>query len=247
VRAPVDHIEAPPFPARLPWINSPALQVAELEGHPLLIEFWDFCRPNSIRTLPYMRGWHERYRAAGLTVIGVHTSGFPPSSDPLAVRAAVGRLEIPYAVVVDRDLEIWELFGNLGWPARYLFNDRGRLFDYHYGEGGYADTEEAIAALLGVTPHPPAPVRPEDAPGAVLEPQSDDVAGAYSGPYRAGGVWAVLQGDGTVSANGRIMTVDHPGAYELICHPRSTLGELALEVSDDVKCHAVCFTPGLAT
>ena len=57
----------------------------------MLVEFWDFCRPNSIRTLPYIRGWHERYADAGLQVIGVHTSGFEPSSDPDAV-AAVMRL-----------------------------------------------------------------------------------------------------------------------------------------------------------
>ena len=90
------------------------------------------------------------------------------------------------------------------------------------------------------------PFRPEEAPDAQLEPQTDDVEGPYSGPYRAGGVWAVLDGAGTVIANGRTVTVDHPGCYELIAHERSTDGELALEIGDGVRCHAVCFTPGLA-
>ena len=98
----------------------------------------------------------------------------------------------------------------------------------------------------GVERPPLAPVRPEDAPGAVLVPQSEDVEGPYSGPYEAGGVWAVLEGHGTVAANGETIPVDHPGAYELISHPLSTAGVLALEVSDGVTCHAVCFTPGLA-
>jgi hypothetical protein len=92
-----------------------------------------------------------------------------------------------------------------------------------------------------------APLRPEDAPSALLTPQSEDVAGPYSGPYEAGGVWAVLEGEGTVTANGRAVTVDHPGAYELGAHPRSTVGELALEVPEGVTCYAVCFTPGLAS
>ena len=35
----------------------------------MLIEFWDFCRVNSLRTLPYLRAWHERYAEAGLRVI----------------------------------------------------------------------------------------------------------------------------------------------------------------------------------
>ncbi len=56
----------------------------------------------------------------------------------------------------------------------------------------------------------------------------------------------MLEGEGTVIANGRAVTVDHPGAYELISHPHSTVGELALEIPDGVTCHAVCFTPGLS-
>jgi hypothetical protein len=118
------------------------------------------------------------------------------------------------------------------------------MFDYHYGEGGYEETERAIQELLGVEREPLAPVRPEDVPGAMLVPQTEDVAGPYSGPYEAGGVWAVLDGQGSVTANGRRIPVDHPGAYELISHPRSTAGELNLEIGDGVTCHAVCFTPG---
>jgi thiol-disulfide isomerase/thioredoxin len=246
VRPPVDHIEAPAFPPRLPWINVAPLQMDQQRGRPVLVEFWDFCRPNSIRTLPYLRAWHDRYEPAGLRVIGIHASGFPPSAEPDAVTAAVARLELPYPVVVDAELEIWQLYGNLGWPARYLFNQDGRLFDFHYGEGAYAETERAVQELLDVQRAPLAPVRPEDAEGAELSPQSEDVAGPYSGPYEAGGVWAVLDGDGAVIANGRSVAVEHPGCFELISHERSTAGELELEVGDGVTCHAVCFTPGLA-
>jgi hypothetical protein len=246
VRAPVAHIAAPPFPSRLPWINTAALPMERELGHPVLIEFWDFCRPNSIRTLPYMRAWHERYADRGLRVIGVHAGGFEPSRDPGAVAAAVARLGVPYPVVVDAELEIWERYGNLGWPARYLFNDRGLLFEYHYGEGAYAETELAIQELLGVDEPLLGPLRDEDDPEALLEAQSEDVEGPYSGPYRAGGVWAVLDGAGTLTVNGREVRVHGPGAYELLSHPRSTEGELELRVGDEVRCYAVCFTPGRA-
>ncbi|MGB9185901.1 MAG: redoxin domain-containing protein [Solirubrobacteraceae bacterium] len=246
VRAPVDHIHAPAFPPKLSWINVAPLRMDQQIGRPVLIEFWDFCRPNSIRTLPYLRAWHERYEAAGLRVIGVHASGFELSADPEAVAAAVARLEISYPVVVDQEFAIWQDYGNLGWPARYLFNQQGRLYDYHYGEGGYEDTELAIQDLLGVSRQVLAPVRPEDAPGAALSPQSEDVAGPYSGPYEAGAVWAVLDGAGTVRANGAEIPVRGPGAYQLIAHERSTAGVLELDVGPGVTCHAVCFTPGLA-
>jgi hypothetical protein len=268
VRAPVDHIFAPAFPAGVRWVNVAPLRMDQQRGRPVLIEFWDFCRPNSIRTLPYVKGWHERYAESGLRVIGAHAAGFEPSADPDAVVGAVARLGIAHPVLVDVELELWQEFGNLGWPARYLFDHEGRLFEYHYGEGAYEETELAIQELLGVERAPLTPVRPEDAPDAVLSPQTEDVAGAYRGPYEAGGVWAVLDGEGTVrvgdpagtvgdpaasvgdpaaSVGDRAVCVDHPGAYELVSHPRSTAGRLELEVGDGVRCHAVCFTPGLAS
>ena len=247
MRAPVDHIAAPPFPAKLPWINVAAMRMDQQLGRPVLVEFWDFCRPNSLRTLPYVKAWQARYAEAGLRVIGVHASGFEPSRDPEAVRQATERLGIPYPVVVDTELEIWGLYGNLGWPARYLWGLDGHLFEYHYGEGGYAETERAIQELLGIDEPVLPPIRGEDEPGALLAVQSDDVPGPYSGPYEAGAVWAVLDGSGTVSANGHTIVVEHPGGYELIAHERSTAGHLALDVGEGVRCHAVCFTPGLAS
>jgi thiol-disulfide isomerase/thioredoxin len=246
VRPPVDHIFAPPFPAKLPWINSAALRMDQQRGRPVLVEFWDFCRPNSLRTLPYVQGWDERYREQGLRTIGVHASGFPPSAAPEAVEEAVARLGLSYPVVVDEGFDVWKEYGNLGWPARYLFDGENRLFEFHYGEGGYAETEEAIQELLGIDAELLAPVRPTDEPGVDLALQSDDVAGPYSGPYEAGEVWAVLDGSGMVTANGLEIGVDHPGAYQLIAHDRSTSGELELDVGEGVECFAVCFVPGLA-
>ena len=212
----------------------------------MLVEFWDFCRPNSIRTLPYLKAWHARYAEMGLRVIGVHSAGFEPSDDPEAVAAAVERLGIEYPVVVDVDHQIWHEYENLGWPARYLWNADGFLFDYHYGEGGYADTERAIQELLGAEADTVAPVRPEDEPDALLEPQSEDVPGPYSGPYEAGGVWAVFQGHGVATVNGTEVPIPYPGTYELIVHEHHTEALLELEVSDELCVLAVCFTPGLA-
>ena len=246
VRPPVDHIEAPPFPARLPWLNVAMLRMDKLRGQPVLVEFWDFCRVNSLRTLPYLQAWHDRYAERGLRVVGVHAAGFPCSEDPEAVRAAVERLGITYPVVVDVEHEIWSFYGNAGWPGRYLWNTEHRLREVHYGEGAYDETERAIQEVLGIDEPLVEPVRPEDEPGILLPPQTADQEGAYSGPYEAGGVWAVLDGEGAVRANGREITVRNPGCYALIEHGRHTHGELALEVGDGVSCYLTCFTPGVA-
>jgi hypothetical protein len=246
VRVPVDTIAAPLFPTRLPWVNARGPQATLQRGRPLLVEFWDFCRPNSIRTLPYIKGWHERYAEAGLRVVGVHSPGFEISGREEAVRGAVERLGITYPVLVDGDLEVWREYENEGWPARYLFDGRGRLFEYHYGEGAYEETELAIQELLGVRREPIAPLRPEDAPGAILRPQTADRPGAYSGPYEAGGVWAVADGRGRLLVNGAPVEVSHPGAYPVIEHDRHTAARIELEVGEGVRCLATCFTPGVA-
>ncbi len=252
MRAPNDSIAAPLFPASLEWVNAPrALSVLQ-RGRPMLIEFWDFCRPNSMRTLPYVKAWHERYAEHGLRVIGVHSPGFDASRAPAAVRAAVARLQIAHAVAIDGELELWQEYENEGWPARYLFDGRARLFHYHFGEGAYEETELAIQELVGVRREPLLALRPEDAPGAVLAPQTQDQPGAYSGPYEAGGVWAVLDGAGSVIVNGgrarggRELTVSEPGAYALIEHERHTDGVLELTLRGRLRCVATCFTPGLA-
>jgi hypothetical protein len=212
----------------------------------VLVEFWDFCRVNSLRTLPYVKAWHERYAGDGLRVIGVHTGGFLPARDTANAVAAVARLGIEYPVVVDERLEIWDFYGNEGWPARYLWDAQGALYSMHYGEGAYRETEREIQALLGVEREPLPPLRPEDAADVLLPAQTADQPGAYSGPYEAGAAWAVLEGAGEVAANGRTLTVAEPGCYQLVEHPHHTAGVLEIEIGAGVTCHATCFTPGVA-
>ena len=252
MRAPVDNIFAPLFPRGLPWVNAPAGGVSVLQrGRPLLVEFWDFCRPNSLRTLPYVKEWHTRYAEHGLRVVGVHSPGFDASRDEAAVRAAVARLGIEHPVLIDSELALWEEYENAGWPARYLFDGRARLHEFHYGEGGYADTELAIQELVGISREPVAPLRAEDVPGALLAAPSADRDGPYCGAYEAGGVWAVLDGAGTVRVNGGLahggveIAVSSPGAYALLEHERHTKGVLELELTPGVRCLATCFTPGV--
>jgi hypothetical protein len=221
--------------------------MGELLGHPVLLEFWDFCRPHSLRTLPYLREWHRRYAAAGLVVVSVHSPGFRASADEDAVRAAVARLEIEHPVLLDTNFALWRDYENAGWPGRYLWGPDGMLADFHYGEGAYEECERAIGALLGIVREPMAPLRPEDAAGAELvAPSPDRLDEPFDGPYEAGAVWGVLDGRGAARAGDRELAVDHPGAYLLAEHERHTRADLCIELGRGVRCDGVCFTPGLA-
>jgi hypothetical protein len=251
MRAPLDTISAPFIPRDLEWVNVAGVRMDQQLGRPVLIEFWDFCRSNSLRTMGYVRGWHERFSDAGLRVISVHAGAYPPSQDPEQVRAAVARLGIEHAVALDTDFKLWSEFGNEAWPARYLFDPRLRLYSMHYGEGGYDETQSEICELLEIEPEPVVALRPEDEPDALVGRPTAEQPGAWSGPYEAGAVWAVLEptgggnGAAEVRANGQAIAVPHAGCYPLVEHERHSAGVVELEVGAGVICHAVQFTPGL--
>jgi thiol-disulfide isomerase/thioredoxin len=247
VRVPTDTIAAPMFPASLKWLNVASLRMDKQRGRPVLLEFWDFCRPASLRTLPYLKAWHARYEAAGLRVITVHAPGFAPGEDPEIVAEAVSRLGIEHPVLLDTELQLWRIYENQGWPSRYLFDRELRLFEVHFGEGGYHETEAAIQELLGIEGQAPLDyLHPEDDPEARIVVPTPDAEGAYSGPYEAGAVWAVLSGSGAIAVNGEGRPVEYTGAHLLVDHGRHEAAVLELEIGDGVTCHATCFTPGLA-
>jgi len=249
---PEAEIYAPEFPRELDWLNVAFLRMNTLMGSGVaLIEFWDFARINSLRTLPYLKAWHNRYREAGLRVIGVHTPGYSFGRDRDTVARAVERLEIPFPVALDRDYRLWREYGNKGWPGRYLFDRKGKLALLHYGEGEYEDTERAIGEVLGIDVEPMKPLRPEDEPGVLLEPQTADIAlpadrdrltlvrdwtegedwiaaadagAAATFEYSAGAAYAVLSEGGV-----------EPGLYEVD-------GTIEAE-SPGLRLHGVQFTP----
>jgi hypothetical protein len=253
VRPPADsEIYAPEFPPSMEWLNVAFLRMNTLMGRgAVLVEFWDFARVNSLRTMPYLKAWHERYADAGLRVIGIHSPGYSFGRDPELVARAVERLDVRYPVLLDPALEVWRLYGNKGWPGRYLFDRTGRLAFIHYGEGEYLETELAVQECVGEAIAPMEPVRPEDAPGALLEPQTADIvlpadrerlelvrdwedgedwieaadAGAAAEfSYTAGSAYAVLSGADV-----------EPGLYE-------TTGTVEAD-SPGLRLHGVQFTP----
>src|SRR3954468_3520660 len=135
------------------WFNTPGdkpLSLASLrrQNRVVLIDFWTYTCINCIRTLPQLKAWDAKYRAAGLTIIGVHTPEFPFEKDAGNVRSAIAQNGIRYPVAQDNDYATWNAYGNQYWPAHYLIDANGQVRYVHYGEGAYAKTEGAIRTLL---------------------------------------------------------------------------------------------------
>ena len=132
------------------WLNTEPLTAAGLRGRVVLVDVWTYSCVNWLRTLPYVRAWHERYRDRGLVVVGVHAPEFGFEHDLDNVRRAVAALDVGYPVVIDNDFAIWRSLDNHYWPAVYLVDGEGRVRFQHFGEEAYEETERAIQQLLGV-------------------------------------------------------------------------------------------------
>ena len=128
------------------WLNSEPRTAAALRGRVVVVQFWTYSCVNWLRTLPYIRAWHERYRE--VVFIGVHAPEFGFEHDLANVRHAVRELGIEYPVVIDNEFRIWRGFDNHYWPALYLLDGDGRVAYQHFGEEAYVETERAIQALL---------------------------------------------------------------------------------------------------
>ena len=133
------------------WLNSPPLTASALRGKVVLIDFWTYTCINWLRTLPYVRAWHEKYRNQGLVVIGVHAPEFAFEKNIDNVRWAVKDRRIDHPIAVDNDHVIWRAFRNQYWPALYFIDAQGRVRHHHFGEGSYEQSEMIIQALLAET------------------------------------------------------------------------------------------------
>src|SRR5688572_1420803 len=140
--------ELPPFDGLGPWINSAPLTREQLKGKVVLIDFWTYSCINCLRSIPFVRAWHERYAKDGLVVIGVHAPEFAFEREPDNVRKAVRDLGIRYPVALDNRYRLWSALKNNYWPAHYFIDAQGRVRFHHFGEGGYRRSEQVIRQLL---------------------------------------------------------------------------------------------------
>jgi thiol-disulfide isomerase/thioredoxin len=138
----------PELGGAIAWLNSAPLRRESQRGKVVLVDIWTYSCINSLRQLPYIMSWAEKYKDAGLVVIGVHAPEFGFETEPANVERAVRELKISYAVPIDSNHRIWNAFNNEYWPADYFIDAKGRIRYHHFGEGEYEESERVIQELL---------------------------------------------------------------------------------------------------
>jgi hypothetical protein len=265
-----ENIAAPDLPEGIEWIgDAPRSMPVATAGGPVLVHFLDFAQLNSVRTLPYVSEWARRYAPHGLTTFGVQAPRFPFGAGRDAVAAGLERLEVEFPVAIDADRRLWHAYGCEGWPSLFLWKLGGALSWFHFGEGEYLASEEAIQAelreqdALQALPAPMEPLRPTDSPGArVLPPTPELFPGgsweepwegtALEVPYEAGGAYATVEGSGEIAVDvdgnsAAQIKIDGPGLYELTDHPQHEQHTISLRPSEGLRIWSISFAAGVPT
>lgn len=149
------------FPPVSAWLNATELSLSRLHQRKVvIIAFINPTSINSVRVLPALQAWFDRYALSQVMVIGVLTPDLNFHREAVWVKKLLKRYGIEYPVILDSDRRVWKAYGNEGWPALYLVDKRGRIVFDRLGEGGYQEFEKelrlALADLIGAAALPPA-------------------------------------------------------------------------------------------
>ncbi len=125
------------------WIGVDDLELSDLRGQLVLLDFWTLACINCLRVAEELRGLERRW-AEELVVIGVHSPKFPHEHDHDAVRAAVARHRIEHPVLDDPELETWSAYAVRAWPTLVLIDPEGYVVGRWAGEGHVVGVSRAI-------------------------------------------------------------------------------------------------------
>ncbi|HUC39131.1 MAG TPA: redoxin family protein [Candidatus Acidoferrum sp.] len=132
------------------WINSQPINISELKGKVVIVDFWTYSCINCIRTIPFLNTLQKEYGNNGLVIIGVSTPEFQFEHNLTNVESAVKRFNITYAVALDNNYSTWDAYHNEYWPADYFIDKNGDIRYESFGESpsSFNETEQVVRELL---------------------------------------------------------------------------------------------------
>lgn len=118
-------VRVPPLPEGLTWLNtSGPLELDDLRGKFVLLDFWTYCCINCMHILPELEKLEEAY-AKNLVVLGVHSAKFETEKDTKNIAEAIVRYRIKHPVINDANHTLWKRFGVNAWPTLILIDPEG--------------------------------------------------------------------------------------------------------------------------
>ena len=148
LRALSERVIAPELKGGIAWLNtSKPIQLAELRGKVILLDFWTYCCINCMHVTPDLKRLEAEYPKE-LFVIGVHSAKFTNEKKTENIRQAILRYEIEHPVVNDGNHVIWRTYSVRAWPTLVLIDPEGYIISYFSGEGNYDMLDKAIEKTI---------------------------------------------------------------------------------------------------
>ena len=143
-------IKVAPFPEGLSWVNTAGpIELGDLRGKFVLLDFWTYCCINCMHVLPELKKLEKAY-PDNLVVIGVHSAKFDAEQDTKNITEAVLRYNIEHPIMNDPEHILWRRFGVRAWPTLLLIDPEGQAV---WGKSGESTFEEIDPVLKKAIPY----------------------------------------------------------------------------------------------
>jgi peroxiredoxin len=125
------------------------LRLSDLQGKPVIVNFWATWCPPCRREMPELVKAYEKYKSQGLVIVGVNLQ----EPDDMVQKFA-DDFGVKFPLVIDRDGElsnVWRLGGPIkGIPTSYFIDKAGVVRAFFYGPLTEEFLNERLAKI-GVT------------------------------------------------------------------------------------------------
>jgi cytochrome c biogenesis protein CcmG/thiol:disulfide interchange protein DsbE len=129
----------------LPTANGQPVELAQLRGSVVYVDFWaSWCAPCR-RSFPWMNALYQRYRDDGLTVVGINVDKRRPDADRF-----LRDVPATFPIVFDAQGIAPTAFDVKGMPSSYLIDRNGIVVAVEEGfhDDRKTSIEQRIRALL---------------------------------------------------------------------------------------------------
>jgi thiol-disulfide isomerase/thioredoxin len=135
------------------WLGENQLNLQELRGKVVLVDFWaTWCGP-CISTFPKLRGWYKKYQPKGFEIIGV-TQYYGSAGDKRVtnlqeldfVREFKSEHKLPYSLAISARGETQAQYGVRALPTTILLDRKGVV--RYIGIGAGAEEADNIQEML---------------------------------------------------------------------------------------------------
>lgn len=130
---------------KLSLLDGTTLQLADLKGKPVLIDFWATTCASCIKEMPQLIQLYNDYKDRGVMVIGIAMSYDPPNQ----VAAMQQQIGIPYPVALDITDTASQAFGGVRLtPTHFLIDPQGNIVLQKIGELNFTSLRQTLDKML---------------------------------------------------------------------------------------------------